>query len=127
MKDKLILKNEIEIELESGASLRDMRVKFLSWENMIEIIGFLTDENLSEVKTMNGDGIIVGRYENLVFEGETSKPQSDGAILTSIHFREKTDMEKRLDALEEGQEVNTGAIMDLGNTVSGLAEEGGFA
>lgn len=127
MKDKLILKNELEIELESGASLGDMRLKFPTWENMAEMMGFFTEQNLSDVQIKNGDGIVVGKYESIVFDGETSTPQSNGTILTSIHLREKTETEKRLDALEEGREVHTGAIEDLGEAVSGLAEEGGLA
>lgn len=126
MKDKLILKNEIEIELESGASLGDMCVKFMSWSNMSEIMGFFTEQNLSSVNIKNDNGIVVGRYESLIFEGESSIPQIDGTILTSISLREKTEIEKRLDALEGGQEVHTGAIEDLGAAVSGLAEEGGL-
>lgn len=129
MKDKLILKNEIEIELESGASLGDMRVKFMSWENMSEMMGFFTEQNLSAVNIKNGDGIVVGRYESLIFVGETSTPQNEGTILTSIHLREKTETEKRLDAIESGQEIQNGAIDDLGAITSALAEsqEGGLS
>ncbi len=127
MKEKLILRNKTEIELESGSSLADMRIKFLSWGNMAKTIELFTEQNLSAVSIKNGDGIVVGIYENLVFYGESSIPQSDGTILTSISLRKKTEIEKRLDVLEKGQEVHTGAIEDLGAAVSGLAEEGGLS
>ena len=44
---------------------------------------------------------------------------------TPFSFREKTDTEKRLDALEEGQEVQDEAINDLGTATSELAEKEG--
>ncbi len=102
MKDKIILSNNYEIEIESGASLSDVRIR-----------------------VVNGDGLTVGNYSNLVLVSETSV-EKDGKIETSFNLREKTETEKRLDALENGQEVQDGAITDLGAAVSGLAEEGGM-
>ena len=93
------------------------------------MMGFFTEQNLSAVNIKNGDGIVVGRYESLIFVGETSTPQNEGTILTSIHLREKTETEKRLDAIESGQEIQNGAIDDLGAITSALAEsqEGGLS
>ena len=39
-----------------------------------------------------------------------------------MHFREKTELELRVDALEESQEVQDGAIEDIGLVLSDLAE-----
>ena len=39
-----------------------------------------------------------------------------------MHFREKTDLEIRVDALEESQDVQDGAIEDLGAAVSEMTE-----
>lgn len=126
MKDKLILKNETEIEIESGASLSDIRVVLGTKYDMISAWEMLTPENLSFVRIVNGNGVTVGNYSDLVLVSETSV-EKYGKIETSFNLREKTETEKRLDALEEGQEVHTGAIEDLGMAVSGLAEEGGLA
>ncbi len=126
MKDKLILKNETKIEIESGASLSDIRVVSDTKYDMIATWDMLTPENLSSVSVVNGNGVTVGNYSDLVLVSETSA-EKDGKIETSFNLREKTETEKRLDALEEGQEVHTGAIEDLGMAVSGLAEEGGLA
>lgn len=121
MKDKLILKNETEIEIESGASLSDIRVLFDTKKEMISTWDMLTPENISFVRIVNGDGVTVGNYSDLVLVSETSS-EKDGKIDTSFNMREKTDMEKRLDALENGQEVQDGAIADLGAAFSDLAE-----
>lgn len=126
MKDKIILKNGNEIEIESGASLSDIRVVSDTKYDMISMWDMLTPENLSFVRIVNGDGLTVGNYSDLVLVSETSA-EKDGKIETSFNLREKTETEKRLDALESGQEVQDGAITDLGAAVSGLAEEGGLA
>lgn len=124
-KDKIILSNGYEIEIESGASLSDIRVVSGTKYDMMTTWDVLTPENLSSVRVVNGDGLTVGTYSDLVLVSETSS-EKDGKIETSFNLREKTDMEKRLDALENGQEVQDGAISDLGAAVSGLAEEGGM-
>ena len=121
MKDKLILKDGTEIELESGTSLGDIHVLFPDMEAMVNAWAGMTVENLSEVTIKNGDGLTVGNYTDLVLDSETSTMWKDGKILTSFHLREKTEVEKRLDALEEGQEVQDGAIMDLGEAVNTLS------
>lgn len=124
-KDKIILSNGTEIEIESGASLSDIRVVSETKYDMISLWDMLTDENLSSVRIVNSDGLTVGNYSNLILVSETST-EKDGKIETSFNLREKTDTEKRLDTLENAQEVQDGAISDLGVAVSGLAEKGGL-
>lgn len=125
-KDKIILANNYEIEIESGASLSDIRIVSDTKYDMVSTWDMLTQENLKSVQVVNSDGLTVGNYSDLVLVSETSS-EKDGKIETIFNLREKTDTEKRLDALEEGQEVQDGAIMDLGAAVGGLAEEGGLA
>ena len=62
----------------------------------------LTPDNLAAVQIKNGDGIVIGNYTDLVLASETSTVSADGAVLTTYSLREKTDIEKRLDAVEEG-------------------------
>lgn len=127
MKDKLILKDGTEIEIESMSSLSDIKVISDTKHGMASVWDIMTEENLKSVQIQNADGLTIANYNNLILDSETSTPQEDGTILTSFHLREKTDIEKRLDVLEEGKEVQDGAIADLGEAVSGLAEEGGLA
>ncbi|MBD5501389.1 MAG: hypothetical protein HDR10_09355 [Lachnospiraceae bacterium] len=128
-KDKLILNNQTQIEIESASSLSDIRVVFDTKDDMVSIWDMLTPENLKSVQIQNGDGVVIANYENLILDSETSIVQEDGTILTSFHLREKTEVEflrERVEQLENGQEVQDGAISDLGEAVSSLAEEGGL-
>ena len=53
---------------------------------------------------------------------ETSVVNPDGSILTYFTLREKSEIEKRLDAIDDGQSMQNGAIDDLGEITSVLAE-----
>lgn len=129
MKEKMILKNGQEIAIESGASLSSMHVLSADKQAMIEVWNTLTADNLSDVKILNGDGFVIGKYNDLLLVSETSMINTDGSISTSFNLREKTDIEKRLDALEAGQSVQDGAIIDVADVVSYVADkiEGGYA
>ena len=122
-KDKMILKDNTTIELEAGAYLSNIQVVAADRAGMVEIWKKMTDDNLSNVQIQTGDGLTIGTYTDLVLVSETSTVSPDGTVLTSYHLREKTDEEKRLDALEEGQTVQDGAISDLGSATSALADQ----
>ena len=124
MKDTMILKNGTIIELEAGASLGALQVAAVGRAAMVATWEVLTPDNLAAVQIKNGDGLVVGNYTNLVLVSETSMVAADGTVLTTYSLREKTDEEKRLDALEEGKAVQDGAIDDLGKVVGTLAEGG---
>lgn len=118
-KDTLVLKNETVIELESGASLGALKVLSASRESMLATWQQLTRENLSEVQVKTGEGLTVGSYTDLVLVSETSVVNADGSVLTAYCLREKTEEERRLDALEEGQEIQDGAIEELAELAAG--------
>ena len=123
MKDKMILKDNTTIELETGAYLSNIQVVAADRAGMMAIWEKMTADNLSSVQIQMGDGLTIGTYTDLVLVSETSTVSPDGTVLTSYHLREKTDEEKRLDALEEGQTVQDGAISDLGSATSALADQ----
>lgn len=129
-KDTLILKDKTAIELEVGASLGELQVISADKADMVEIWDKLTEENLKTAQIKNVGGMAVGNYKDLVLVSETSVIQPDGHIFTTYSIRKKTEEEKRLDALEtsqkelaEGQQTQDGAIADLGDVTSVLAEQ----
>lgn len=122
-KDKMILKDNTTIELEAGAYLQNIQVVSADRAGMVATWEKMTADNLSSVQIQTGDGLTVGTYTDLVLVSETSTVSPDGSVLTSYRLREKTDEEKRLDALEEGQEVLDGAVNDLGKATSALADQ----
>ena len=100
MKDTMILKDGTVIDLEAGASLSDIRVASTDRAAMVTTWAKLTEANLAEVTIKNDAGLVCGTYTDLVLMSETSTVASDGSVLTSYKLREKTDTDKRLEALE---------------------------
>lgn len=124
MKDKLILKNGKEIEIEEGSSLGAISVVSVTKSAMIKTWDTLTSANLKDIKIQTADGTEVGQYTDIVLDNETSTVQSDGSILTVYHLRAKTEIEllkEEIAELRAGQEVQDGAISDLGEAVSEIA------
>lgn len=127
-KDKLILKNGIEKELEAGGSLGALQVLSADQAEMLATWELLTPDNLSQVQIKNGAGLTVGTYTDLVLVSETSVVASDGTILTTYSLRPKTDVERleeKVAAVEAGQQVQDGAINDVATLAGTLAEQAG--
>ncbi|ADL03385.1 hypothetical protein [Lacrimispora saccharolytica] len=120
-KEKMILNDGTTINLETGSSLTELTTVFTDWTAAASIMPKLTEENLSKVEVQNGEGLNRGNYTDLVLQPGSWKEKADGLYIT-ISLREKTEIEKRLDAVESGQQTQDGAISDLGETVGKMAE-----
>ena len=90
----------------------------------------ITPANVAHIQTTTDGGDPIGEYFNLLIESTAIVPVYEDEEITAyelhIHLREKSAVEvlaDRVDALEESQEVQDGAIEDLGEAVSGLYEE----
>ena len=127
-KDKMILKDGTEKELEAGGSLGALQVLSADRAAMLATWELLTPDNLAAVQIKNGAGLTVGTYTDLVLVSETSVVASDGTILTTYSLRPKTDVERleeKVAAVEEGQQVQDGAINDVAKLAGSLAEQAG--
>ena len=129
--DKIILKDKTEFEIAEGASLGNIQIKAENFDAIKTITDAFTEENLQEV-TFEHNGEASGKYTDLKSDGFTYAPNTDadgkedGTYTVTIRLRTKTDIEKRLDALEAGQvtlqqghESNAGAIEDLAGMIGG--------
>ena len=123
---KLILHNNTEIQVKEGSTVFDIIVDpsdyICMWES-------LTESNLKLVKLMSENGDLLDQMENLVADSENSFREKD---LVKCHFylREKTEVEllrEQVAALTAELSIHDGAIADMGEAISGLAEEGGIA
>lgn len=107
--------------MEAAASLTGLTTVFTDWTAAALALPKLTEENLSSVKVQTTEGLTVGNYTDLVLQPGSWEIKADGVYVT-ISLREKTEVEKRLDNVEEGQQTQDGAISDLGEAVGKLAE-----
>ena len=129
--DKIILKNQTTFEIADGASLGNIQIKAENFDTVKTITDAFTADNLAEV-TFTHNGEVSGKYTDLKSDDFTYVPNTDtdgkedGTYTVTIRLRTKTDIEKRLDALEAGQvslqdghESNAGAIEELADMVAG--------
>jgi hypothetical protein len=118
MKDKMILNDGTTTELEPAANIAGLTTVFTNWTEAAAFLPKLTEDNLANVQMQNGDGTIKWDYTDLVLQPGSWEVKADGVHVT-ISLREKTEIEKRLDKVESGQEVQDGAIAELAGMVGG--------
>ena len=122
--DKIIFADKTEFEIKEGASLGNVVARVESFADLKGIADALTKAgNLKTVQFSHGDEVN-GEYTDLTREGMlfTGVDLVDGKVEAAFSLREKTEVDKRLDAIEEGQNIQDGAIADLGDVVSTMAE-----
>lgn len=122
--DKIILKNKNEIEVAQMPSIGSITVNLSDVAALQSLKDSLTEDNLTEVKTTNEAGLTVGNYEDLILNPDWTVRWTEDGIRATFGLREMTETERRLSELEAGQQVQDGAISDLGSAVSDIAEGG---
>ena len=117
--DKIILKDKTEFEIAEGASLGNIQIKAENFDSVKTITDAFTADNISEVTFAHNDAVS-GRYTDLKSDGFTYTPNADedGTYTVTVILRTKTEMEKDIDELKAGHEVNAKAIDDLASTVA---------
>ena len=117
--DKIILKNKTEFEIAERASLGNIQIKAENFDAVKTITDAFTAANLEEVTFTHND-TVSGKYTDLKSDWFTYAPNTDanGTYTVTIRLRIKTEMEKAIDELKAGHEVNAKAIDDLASTVA---------
>lgn len=122
--DKIILKNKTEFEVAEGASLGNIQIQSKDFAGIETITKAFSVDNLAKV-TFTHNGEVSGEYTDLKSDGFTYSKNvgedgsEDGTYTVTIRLRTKTEMEKAIDELKAGHEVNAGAIQDLADMVAG--------
>lgn len=121
--DKLKFMDGTIIDIEDGASLGDIMHIARNEADALFVCGKVTAENVAHIEFFHGE-LLTGQYDNVIIAAPTTREDGeDESVIVRMHFREKTDVELRLDALEEGQTVQDGAIEDIGAVLSDIVEE----
>jgi len=120
--DSIKLVDGTIIPIKDGASLESVTHIASNEANAMFVCGKVTAENVSTLQFLHGEAV-TGDYQNVVIAAPTTREDGEGeTVIVRMHFREKTDLEIRVDALEEGQTVQDGAIEDIGAVLSDMAE-----
>ncbi len=120
--DKLRFMDGTIIDIEDGATLSEVTHIASNEANALIVCGKVTAEKVASLQFLHGDAV-TGDYQNVVIAAPTTREDGEeGAVIVRMHFREKTDLEIRVDALEESQDVQDGAIEDIGAVLSDMSE-----
>jgi hypothetical protein len=120
--DKIKFNDGTFYEINDGASLGRIEIPAAS-----EGIGGIVDtlcskDNLDEIQFLTDDDVS-GEYTDMKLTNPVCHiEQAKSGVVIVFGLEEKTDIEKRLDDLEDGQETQDGAIADLGEAVSEIVE-----
>lgn len=122
--DKITLANKAEFGIADGASLGNIQIQSADFAGIETITKAFFVDNLAKV-TFTHNGEVSGEYTDLKSDGFTYSKNvgedgsEDGTYTVTIRLRTKTEMEKAIDELKAGHEVNAGAIQDLADMVAG--------
>lgn len=123
--DYIKLSDGTQVTIEDGASLDHIIHISATEADATAVCAAVTAAgNLDHVEFFNEDAEQpYGVYDDLTLNSPVTRHDENGAVVVTISLREKTDIELRLDALEESQEIQDGAIEDIGTVVSEMMEE----
>lgn len=120
--DKLKFVDGTVINIEDGASLFEVIHIADDEASALSACSKVTAENVTSLQFIHNE-VVTGQYDHIVITSPTTREDSEsGRVIVRMHFREKTDLELRLDAIEETQDIQNGAIEDIGLALSDLAE-----
>lgn len=122
--DYMKLADGTQITIEDGAHLGQIVHIAETEADAMEVCAAITPENISSVEFYSEDAEEpYGIYENLALNSAPARQTNeDETVTVTISLREKTELELRVDAFEEGQQIQDGAIEDLGLVVSDMME-----
>lgn len=130
--EKIVLKDNTEIEILPGASLGETTVIVPDFADLKTVAEALLKEGNLDTVRYKSEEQVTGEYADMKLETPLFKSvdyyTEEKKVIAAFAIREKTEMEKRMDAMEKEMEsvkteqtVQDGAIADLGEAVSELA------
>ena len=132
MKEKIILGNKVELSYDSiGFRAGTLAISFKAGDIAALEKSFRDagQNNLEVIQQCDADGHVQATHERYDIFREIKKtigatPEED---VVTIVLEQESVIEMRLRHLESGQGIQDGAIQDLGDVVSGLAEAQGVS
>ena len=120
--EKMILADNTEIEIQEGTSFGRNVAVVADFADLKTVAEALTKEGNLKIVKYKSDDQVTGNYEDMKLESPLFSAvdyTEDKKVTAAFGIREKTEVEKRLDSIEAGQQIQDGAILDLANVIGG--------
>ena len=122
MMEKLVLKDKTEITIKEGASLNAITAVVEQFKDLDPIASAILKEGNLDAVQFKSEENITGNYTDMRLEYPLFQVNVvNEKVEATFAIRSKTEEEKRLDALEKGQSVQDGAIMEMAGMIGGEA------
>jgi len=125
--EKLILSDKTEIKVKPGASLGNITALVTGFTELGTVADALMVNGNLDVMQFTSDEAVTSEYSEMKLISplfQNVDIQVDGSVIATFALREKTELERQLDRIESKQQIQDGAIEELGEVVSTLAEGG---
>ncbi len=132
MKEKIILGNKVELPYDSiGFGTGTLAISFKAGDitTLEKSFRDAGQNNLELIQQCDAEGHVQAKHERYDIFREITKtigatPEED---VVTVTLEQESLIEMRLRHLEAGQGIQDGAIQDLGDVVSGMAEAQGVS
>ena len=123
---KIILADKTTFTIEEQAGLQSIKILAADYMEVKAIEDALTKPGNLDLVKFTTDDLVTGEYENLKLATEIFNDVKtiEGSVRITFGLAEKTELEITVDMLTKGYEVHDGAIADLADAVSTIAEGG---
>lgn len=117
---QLILNDNYEIDIQEESSIDNIRIIKDNILELNDIMERLKIKGNLDVIKFKQNNEIISEYKDLILISPmfTINETYDEKILITFGLREKTSIEKRLDALEKNQEIQDEAISGLNSIIN---------
>lgn len=122
-KEKIVLNDGTEFEIENGAIENCVQIICTDLDDFKEKHGKFTEENLENYKILNSKGLTCATFNNKCLVSSLVEQATNGFRI-SFNLTDVDMLEKRVKSLEESQDIQDVAIVDLGTIVNDLASVG---
>ena len=122
--EKIVLKDNTEIEILPGASLGETTVIVPDFADLKTVAEALTKEGNLDTMQYKTNEQVTGEYTDMKLETPLFKSvdyTQEKKVTAVFGIREKTELEKEVDEIKAQQAVRDGAILDLAEMVGGEA------
>lgn len=123
--EKIILKNNLEFEIKKGGSLETIIAIVQDFASLQPIGIALKEKGNLDLVRFASDGQVTGEYTNMAIQGALFREvdfTDDGKIQAMFSLRQKTELELTIEELQSSQNIQDGAIAELGNVISDITE-----
>lgn len=118
--EKIKLSNGTELEILNGATIGAVSMPYTELSDVVALTEQMTEENLSEYSILNESGLTCTIQKNK-YVSEIRINPTDKAV--TFVLADVDMVAKRLEALEQTQEIQDSAIVELAEMAAGEVEE----